>query len=280
MSISPDGRRTSVRRKTRTVPQNRKVSAKSRQKYNTLALYLWTALAFPELVLHFSTPKSRDMMMNSGLLLGPLFALLPALLVFVLCISMPKRANHAVTLVYSTLSYLLCASQLVYYRIFGTFYTFFSMTNGAGAFQFGATIAAAIQSNFLTLLLMAVPLLVLIIGGRRLFRFRRRKHFAPKAVLVILGLVIQLVTVFALPMLGGTDDTTAYGLYHNASDAYLGVNKLGLFTAFRLDMTRTLTGNTADGSIVLEDPTVPETTLPPETTEPPLTAPPETTVPT
>ena len=255
---------------------------KSRRRYHSLVLYLWAALAFPELVLHLSTAKSSDLLFNSGLLLGPLFALLPAFVVFALCTSLSKGSNHALTILYSGLSFLFYASQLVYYRIFGTFYTFFSMTNGAGAFQFGATITTAVRSNLPTLLLMALPLLVLLFGGRRRFRFRRRGSFAPKAALILLGLLIHVGTVYALPRFGGTDDTTAYGLYHNASDAYLGVNKLGLFTAFRLDMTRTLTGSSAEGSIVLESPTpsetVPQPTQAPETTAP--TEPPETTAPT
>ena len=262
------------------------------RRYGSLVLYLWAALAFPELVLHLSTAKSGDLLMNSGLVLGPVFALLPACILFAVCTSLSKGTNYLLTVLYSGLSFLLCASQLVYYRIFGTFYTFFSMTNGAGAFQFGATIATAIKTNLVTLILMAIPLLLLIFGGRRRYRFHRRGSFSPKIALVILGVGIQLLTVWALPSFGGTDDTTAYGLYHNASDAYLGVNKLGLFTAFRLDMTRTLTGNSADGSIVLGEILPVETTTPPaptehqfltaetEGTEPPMeTTPPETTVP-
>ena len=262
------------------------------RRYGSLVLFLWAALAFPELVLHLSTAKSGDLMLNSGLVLGPVFAILPACILFAVCTSLSRGANYLLTVIYSALSFLLCASQLVYYRIFGTFYTFFSMTNGAGAFQFGATIATAIKSNLLTLVLMAAPLLLLLFGGRRRYRFHRRGTLAPKLALVALGIAIQLVTVWALPAMGGTDDTTAYGLYHNASDAYLGVNKLGLLTAFRLDMTRTLTGSSASGSIVLGEPTPMETTEPPApsehqfltaetegTTPPAETIPPETTVP-
>ena len=255
----------------------------NRRNAGWLLLFLWLALAFPELVLHLSTAKSIDLLLNSGLLLAPLFAALPAAVMFVVCTSLPRRwQNHCAALVYSLLCLLLCGSQLVYYRIFGTFYTFFSMTNGTGAFQFGATIGSAIGSNIITLVVMALPLLTLSIFGNRLCRFQRWKKPAAKIVLVILGVLIQVCAVISLPSFGGTDDTTAYGLYHNASDAYLGVNKLGLFTAFRLDMTRTLTGNSVEGSIVLADPMPTETTqatevpsLPPETT-----APPETTVPT
>ena len=289
-------------KKMQQVQQVRKPQKPQQQPhYSSLLFFLWAALAFPELVLHLSTAKSGEMLFNSGLLLGPVFAVLPAFLVFALCTSLPRRrTNRLIAIVYTGLCFLLCASQLVYYRIFGTFYTFFSMTNGAGAFQFMGTITSAITENLLTLVLMAAPLLILLFGGRDRFYFHRRRAFAPKLALVILALMVQTVTVSALPMLGGKDDTSAYGLYHNASDAYLGVNRLGLFTAFRVDMTRTVTGSTADGSIVLEDPIPLETTqpsvpqeqqfltpedLPPVTTAPAptvpeTTAPMETTAPT
>ena len=260
-------------------------------------LYLWAALAFPELVLHLATAKSADLLFSSGLLLGPIFAILPGLVLYAVCTSLSRSANYTVTLLYSLVMYLFCASQLVYYRIFGTFYTFFSMTNGAGAFQFGSTIFKALFSNLLTLLLMALPLLVLILVGKRRYRFQYRDALAPKLVLVVLAVLIQTVSVCALPILGGKDDTAAYGLYHNASDAYLGVNHLGLLTTFRLDLTRTVSGESATGSIVLDDPAPVETdppqpsenqflspevigTEPPETTTPPeTTVPPETTAP-
>ena len=278
-------------------PQKPQPKQQPQRRYSSLLLYLWIALAFPELVLHLSTAKSGDLLLNSGLLLGPVFAVLPAFLMFAVCTSLRSRGgNYLAALLYSFVTFLLCASQLVYYRVFGTFYTFYSMTNGAGAFQFVATIKTAIAENLLTLVLMAIPLLSLLLGGSRRYYFHRRQAFAPKVALLLVGVVIQFAAVSALPMLGGTDDTSAYGLYHNASDAYLGVNKLGLVTAFRLDMTRTLTGSGAEGSIVLADPIPPETTAPAEDnqfltpedptgtepaapTVPETTAPPETTEP-
>ena len=268
-----------------------------RRSYSSLLFYLWIALAFPELVLHLSTAKSGEMLLNSGLLLGAVFAVLPAAVVFVLGTSLSKGLNRALAVLYGGVCFLLCASQLVYYRIFGTFYTFFSMTNGAAAFQFGATIFSAITKNLLTLVLMALPLLTMLLGGRRRYYFQRRRPLLPKVALILAAIVLNAAAVSALPMFGGRDDTSAYGLYHNTSDAYLGVNRLGLFTAFRLDMMRTITGSGAEGSIVLGEPVPAETTVPPEEhqfltpeepvgtqpqeTEPPASAtvPPETTEP-
>ena len=234
-----------------------------------LLLYLWLALALPELVLHISTAGS-GLMFNSGLLLGPLFALVPALLMTALCSALPRRwQNYTAALVYSLLCWLFCGSQLVYHHIFGTFYTFFSMTNGADAFQFAATITAALAACWLPLVLMALPTILLLIFIRQPMCFQCHRSIRSKIILALLAVAIHFGAVLALPWLGGTADTTAYGLYHNASDAYLGVNKLGLFTAFRLDMTRTITGDSASGSIILTD--TPATVWVPETTAPPMT---------
>ena len=243
-----------------------------------LLFRLWLALALPELVLHLCT-ASPGLLFSSGVLLGPLFALPPALVMAVLCSCLPRRwQNYTAALLYSLLCLLLCGSQLVYHHIFGTFYTFFSMTNGGAAFQFAATITAALKGCLLPLVLMALPTLWLLLGSTRQISFHRRRALWPKLLLLALAAAVHFGAVRVLPYLGGTADTSAYGLYHNASDAYLGVNKLGLFTAFRLDMTRTLTGNSASGSIIL---TQPPTTQPPETTAPvQTTAPAETTLPT
>ena len=301
----PQSRQQSVRSQTSRKPPVKKQPVRQPQKtqrhYRSLLFFLWIALAFPELVLHLSTAKSSEMLLNSGLLLGAVFAVLPAAVVFFLCTSLGKGLNRLLTVLYSAVCFLLCASQLVYYRIFGTFYTFFSMTNGAAAFQFGATIATAVTKNLLTLVLMGIPLLTMLLGGGRRYYFQRRRPLLPKVAILLAAIVLNAAAVSALPLFGGTDDTSAYGLYHNASDAYLGVNRLGLFTAFRLDMVRTVTGSGAEGSIQLADPlpaettepieenqfltpeepvstdppatepSVPATTAPPETTEPPIT---------
>ena len=178
-----------------------------------LPLFLWSALAFPELVLHVTTAGSLDLLLNSGLLLGPVFAVLPAMLMALLCTSLPRRwQNYVCAVIYSLLSLLLCASQLVYYRIFGTFYTFFSMTNGAGAFQFAATIRTAIGNSILPILIMALPTLYLLVMGLGHLGFQRRRTWKAKTALAALGIAIQIAAVVVLPWLGGTEDTSAYGL--------------------------------------------------------------------
>ena len=168
MSKRPEPRRASTRpaqkktTKRKSTPRKTPKLPQLRRGFFVLLPLLWAALAVPELILHLATAKTGEMILNSGLLLAPLFALVPASLVCALCTSLRRRGNITVALIYGSLSFLFCAAQLIYYKIFGTFFTFFSMTNGAGAFQFGATILAALKANWFLLVPMALPLLALI----------------------------------------------------------------------------------------------------------------------
>lgn len=217
-----------------------------------LLLFLLVSAAVPELLLHFATADGWEAAFNSGLILSVLFAVVPALLIFALiCLISHKIATRIITVGYAFIAYLLCASQVVYYKIFGCFYSAFSMTHGGAAFQFWTTILTSIGKNIVVLLLMALPLLFSIVFWRRVVPHRCKWRRAFAVVPAAAAIVLQLVLVLLLPIFGGTGDMSAYDLYHKNTDAYYSVNKLGLGTAFRLDLTRLLTGNSADGGINL-----------------------------
>ena len=273
-----DSRQTSpVRPRKRRETPAQKFFRNMRRNRFWLLLYLWLAAALPELILHGSACKSWGAFFSPGLILAPLFALVPAMLLFILCTAIPApRVNFGITIGYSALTLLLCGSQLVYYKVFGTFYSVYSMANGGAAFQFVNTIFSAIAGALPVLLLMALPLILLIVFGRKAFSFKPLKNWKSHIPMAILCVAAQLLAVLILPIFGGTGDTSAYGLYHNSSDSYLSVNKLGLMTAFRLDLTRLLTGQDVSGSIVLDNPGLDEPNDPQQTdpaTEPDGTEP-------
>lgn len=89
------------------------VKQQPQRSYSSLLFYLWIALAFPELVLHLSTAKSSEMLLNSGLLLGAVFAVLPAAVVFVLGTSLSKGLNRALSVLYGGVCFLLCCSASI-----------------------------------------------------------------------------------------------------------------------------------------------------------------------
>lgn len=237
-------------------------------------LLLWLTGLIPELILHIATVKDTASLWNAGLVLPGLFALIPAMILFTVFCLMPSRKPIRILAgVYSFVFFLLCASQFVYYRIFGCFYSVYSMANGAQVLQFWDIALKTILANLPALLAMLIPFLVTCIWG---------KHFLPDSALqkkvfcaipAVAAIVVHVGLVLCLPLFGGKSDISPYGLYHSSTDSYYSVNQLGLATAFRLDVMRTLSGYQPSGSIHINAPTEPSTEATEQTTTP-------TTVPT
>ena len=228
-----------------------------------LGLALWLALAVPEAVLHIATAQGATTLVNSGLWLGILFALVPAMaLVGIFAVLPWRRVKRGLAISYAVLAFFLCASQLIYYRVFGTFYSAYSMANGGQILQFWNIVVKKIWENFLTLAAMAVPLVLICVWGRKWVYSGWGKKWG--LVLIPLAVAVHFALVAALPVFGGTGAMSAYDLYHSNSDSYFSLNRLGLLTSFRLDVTRLLTGFEAAGTIELQETTAPTT----EATEP------------
>lgn len=229
-------------------------------------LMLAFSIILPELILHIATAQGSASLVNPGLYLPALFAMVPALAVFALTWFIPKKGvNLTILIIHSLFWLLLCGSQLVYYKIFGCFYSAYSMANGGEAFQFWNTILVNLLRNLPWLLVMLLPTLFVCIFGHRLVPDEKPKHRVRGLIPLAAAAGLQVLLVLALPLAGGRDAMTPYDLYHHTSDSYYSVNKLGLGTAFRLDLTRLITGESGDGSIQLQ---VPTTTVPEETTLP------------
>lgn len=217
-------------------------------------LLLWLVLALPEAVLHLATAQGASTRWNSGLVLSILFALVPALMVYGVMMLIPSRkGNFAIAAIYGFVCYILCASQLIYYRVFGTFYSAYSMGNAGQILQFWNIVLKKIRENLPLLLLMAVPgVLLWVFGWKRFYVTADKKPWC----LFPVGCAVaaQIVLTLCLPCFG-TGDMSAYDLYHNNTDSYFSINRLGMLTAFRLDVTRLVTGDSATGNLVLETPT-------------------------
>lgn len=235
-----------------------------------LLLALWLAGAVPEVVLHIASAKNSATMLNSGMLLGLLFAIVPGLVVFTLISIIPKKGiNLAFCITYSAIYALLAASQLVYYKIFGVFYSAYSMVNGGAAAQFWQVALRHILQNLHWMILILLPLLFFSIIAWRIFQFNGLKSRIFGLIPAVAAIFLHFLLVAILPALGGTEDLSPYNLYYYNTDSYYSINKLGLLTGFRLDMHRFVTGDEPEGTLNLDAimpsfqwPTFPTTTRP------------------
>lgn len=250
-------------------------------------LMLAVSAIIPELVLHLSTAQGSAALFNTGLFLPALFAMVPVLAVFAVMWFIPsKGVNLGILIAHAAFWLLLCGSQLVYYKIFGCFYSAYSMANGGEAFQFWNTIMVSFLRNLPWLIAMLLPMLCVCIFGHKLLPQGKPKRSIHGLIPLAAAVALQVLLVLSLPLMGGKAAMSPYDLYHHTGDTYYSVNKLGLATAFRLDITRLITGDTGGGTIQIPTTTAPqETTVPPTTEDtrgestPDTTAPIETTEP-
>ncbi len=231
---------------------------------------LWLAGVIPELLLHFLTAKGQTDVWNGGVALAVLFSLVNALVVFAAISALPwKKVRYWIGFSYCVVMLLMAGSQLVYYGVFGTFYSAFSAANGGQVLQFWKIALQSIVRNLLWLILMALPLIGICILRRRFYHSRNLSNKLLPLIPVAGAVVLQMVLVMNLSAFGGTGAATPYDLYHHNADSYLSINRLGVSTAFRLDVTRLIAGEQPQGSIDIDNPVV---TMPP-LTNPPTSAP-------
>lgn len=218
---------------------------------------LWMAGAIPELILHFYTTKGGTTLWNSGVYFPVIMALVPALVLYGLSFLLGRRLSYGLFVGYSFLFAVFCGAQIVYYEIFDSFFSLRSMEMGGDAMQFTDTIFINIMETLPFLLLVLAPAIYTTISTRRMFAPSDRTAFMA-AVPLLLAVGVHCAAILALPLFGGTGSMSAYDLYHNVTDKYLSINKLGFATNFRLELQYLLTGEQPDGDIVITpDPTEP-----------------------
>lgn len=233
-----------------------------------LLLFLWLASIVPELILHISTADSQASLLNAGLYISALFALVPALIVFTLVSLIPwRKVNIGICIGYSVLYALMAGAQIVYYSIFGIYFSAYAMANGAAAMQFWKTALEHMGTNAHWIVLLLLPTLFFAIFARLVFHFRSLRSWKLSLIPLVLAIAVQAGTVGMLPVFDGKDTFSAYDMYYHNADAYYGINKLGLLTGFRLDLGRYLTGDEPEGTLNL-DATMPSFELPPLPTTP------------
>ena len=231
---------------------------KFRRNRYWLLLFLWLALVYSEIVVRaVPFPQCSG---RAGLWLGMLFAIPSAMLVFLLATQFKPKWNRIVVLVFLAATYLLYASQLVYYKVFSLvlFCHLHGQCRTGCAVLAGCLVYNLEKFNQIADFGGAVDFYGGV--GQALFWFSGRR---PRQSSVFLGGVTVLcyfVITWILP-LWGTDAQSPYSMFHNVNGLK---NPPPSWDWVRLfpDVKWTVTGGGGSGSLVL-----PESTDPPETSE-------------
>lgn len=207
-------------------------------------LYFPAALIFMELIVRIFTCR----FLGVGLILMPLLSIPIGLVLTIFCtFSKSHRVNFGIAIGITSALFLVYATQIVYFTCFGKYLVFYSITaGGAGQItQDGmfSIVLNTILSCILPIILLALPLVYLIVFGRRQIRFM--KINIVQKLIGAAGSVafhfIVLLLVLAIP--------AASEVYFGAFNPTQSVGYFGLATTEWMDFKSNLLNIGGKGSL-------------------------------
>ncbi len=198
-------------------------------------------LFFPLLILYYETILKvfiYETVFNIGYVYMCLFSIPLGLLFYLLTTGFNEKTNKI--LFYAILSFLTLyyGVQIIYYRIFYTFTSFYSIIVGTGkALEFVDVLVSALFNNIIELIMVFLPI-ILLIYFRKKIRFNKiNKKFIIKIALS--AAIMQSAIVFLVL----SSDMGIISPSYLYSDTFLvveSVDKFGLLTTGRLDIKNIL----------------------------------------
>jgi len=151
-----------------------------------------------------------------------------------------ERTNKIVTSILVVLLYIIFFAQMVYFQVYNSVFSIYSMTNGGQVFEFWKTILATIFSSLYNYFCLTVPVVLYFIFKNKIFDFTKNDS---KIMLISLASFVFLLSLSFIYI--GKDKKaiySSYNLYFNTHAPILSVKKFGLVTTMGIDLNRTLFG--------------------------------------
>lgn len=203
-----------------------------------LSLALWPlAMLYFEIALRLGTKTPfKNPGLGNTLIWTVFYSAVPLALGLPAASSLGKAASGLLML---TL-FFLYASQLVYYKIFKMFYTFYSMGNAGQVLDFIKDIAAYVAKSLHWILLLSVPPLVQL-GFLHDLNLKFPETAFGRWSIVLAAMLILLLGKTRIQR-GRHQLGSAYEAYHRSMDPTVTFRHFGLLTTMRLDFQRSILG--------------------------------------
>ena len=169
-----------------------------------------------------------------GLLFSLLFGAAAGVLLGVLCGAWPMRIGRILTNIFLWLVSAVYAAQIIYFKVFKTFFTLFSATKGGQVIEFIGVIFTTLMSAGSGIVIMLLPLLASFLLQRHGVLAFEPFTLRRACITACVAVALHLLALAALPLCG-TGQGSAYQLYFNTRVLNASVDKLGLFTTMRHD---------------------------------------------
>lgn len=173
-----------------------------------------------------------------------------------------KKANVIIAYILTIGVSFVIAAQLIYYKIYEAILSFYSIINGGQVTEFMTTILDKMAENWIGLLLIFLPVIILI--PLNLCKILNFEKGSKKGILIrlIAIIVIYFSGILCINTINTEGSHSNKNLYYNIHIPKVTANRMGMFTAMKLDLKRLIFG--FEEKIALEVNTIPEEEIKPE----------------
>ena len=152
------------------------------------------------------------------------------------------KMNKIINIFLTTLFAVLMLSQFVYYKVYDSIFSFFSITaGGAGqVMQFWEQIVKVITKNWYVFIIVLVPYILFLIFNKKIFSYKRIKKLA-----LIGEIIILLLSLIGIICRINFDNKGIYSLKRLIFETHapmLTIEKVGLTTMEGIDLYRYIFG--------------------------------------
>lgn len=199
-------------------------------------------IIFLELVAHVACFKS----INIGVTV--LFSISFGLILTLFCSLFKKeKINKIISIVVSILIGILYCAQIIYYKMYESFFSFSAMLMAAQVTEGADQVATVTIHNLLPLVIAFIPVILSIIFSKHI-DFKKLSH---KTKLSLFGIIL-IVHSTALFIIALDKDGvySNYQVYNNTVSPSISADRFGIITTMRLDVQKRIFGT--DESELLE----------------------------
>ncbi len=203
------------------------------KKVNLLLFYVFFII-YEEIILSFMLFKAFPI----SIWLIALFTIPIAIVLSFISNIFKCRGNKIIAYFTIIVLVFLYGAQIVYYTMYESILSFYSIVNGGQVAEFMDVIIDMILRNWYAILGLFLPLIVFIVlHKKKVIEFERMGW---KGNLIKLGtlILIQIIAVLCVTYINPQDMYSNRNLYYNIHVPKLATKNMGFLTAMRLDLQR------------------------------------------
>lgn len=167
-----------------------------------------------------------------------------------------RKANLVISYILTFGICLIVSAQLIYYKIYEAILSFYSIINGGQVTEFMTTIIDEMAQNWIGLVLIFIPFIIFMILQLTKILKLERKPKKETLIKLISIIVIYISGIICINTLSTDSIHSNKNLYYNIHVPKVTANRMGLYTAMKLDLERLIFG--FEEKVTVEVATIPE----------------------